>query len=167
LDVLVNNAAMAKLQPLSAITPADFDELFHVNVRGPLLLIQELLPALEKKGGCVVTVSSAIVKKAVPHTTLYAASKGAVEAFTRILAKELAVSGIRINAVAPGAIATPLFNKIGLSPEELLSLKKMQEQNIPLGRYGEPDEVAKVILALVESSYVTGAVWRVDGGVTA
>lgn len=167
LDVLINNAATAKFQPLSAISPTDFDEIFHINVRGPLLLMQELLPALEKRQGCVVTVSSAIVKKAAPNTTLYSACKGAIDAFTRTLAKELATQGIRVNAVAPGAINTPIFNKIGLPPEALQNLRKIQEQNIPLGRYGEPQEVAEVIMAMVESTYVTGAVWRVDGGVTA
>lgn len=167
LDVLINNAAIAKFLPVSAITPKDFDETFHINVLGPLLLLQALLPALEAKRGCVTTVSSVIVNKGAPHACLYAASKGAVDAYTKSLAKELAPRGIRINAVAPGAISTPIFNKIGLSPQQLEDMKKIQEKNIPMGRYGEPDEVAKVILSMVESTYVTGTVWRVDGGVTA
>lgn len=167
LDVLINNAAAAKFQSVSAITPADFDEIFHINVRGPLILLQGLLPALEKRRGSVTTVSSVIVIKGIPNASLYAASKGAVEAYTRTLAKELAPRGIRVNAVAPGAIDTPIVDKIGLSKEQLQAMRKMQEANIPMGRYGEPVEVAKVILAMAESSYVTGAIWRVDGGVTA
>jgi NAD(P)-dependent dehydrogenase (short-subunit alcohol dehydrogenase family) len=167
LDVLVNNAAIAKFQPVGAITSEDFDEILHTNVRGPLLLLQGLLPALEKRRGCVTTVSSVIVNKGVPNACLYAASKGAVDAYTRTLAKELAPKGIRVNAVAPGAIDTPILNKTGLSPEQLQALKKIQENNIPLSRYGQPEEVAQVIVAMIESSYVTGAIWRVDGGVTA
>lgn len=167
LDVLVNNAAVARFQPLGTITPVDFDEIFHVNVRGPLLLMQALVPALEKRGGSVTSVSSAIVDKGIPNASLYAASKGALDACTRTLAKELAPRGIRVNVVAPGAIDTPIIEKIGLSHEQIQTMRKRQEANIPLGRYGEPEEVAKVILAMVESSYVTGAIWRVDGGVTA
>lgn len=167
LDLLVNNAAIARFLALEACTPVDFDEIFHVNVRGPLLLIQALLSALEKREGSVVCVSSVIAGKAVPHTALYAASKGALDAMTRCLSKELAGRRIRVNAVAPGAVDTPIFDKLGFSPEERGALRKMQENNIPLGRYGHPEEVAKVIVAMAEASYVTGAIWRVDGGVTA
>ncbi|MGV1100734.1 SDR family NAD(P)-dependent oxidoreductase [Thiovibrio sp. JS02] len=166
LDVLVNNGAIAKFQALDAFSAADFDEMFHVNVRGPLLLMQALLPALEKRGGGVVNVSSVIVEKAAPNTFLYAASKGAVDAFTRSLAKELAPRKIRVNGVAPGAIDTPIFSKTGLGAEALQAMRKKQENHIPLGRYGQPEEVARVIVAMAEATYVTGAIWRVDGGVT-
>lgn len=166
LDLLVNNAAIARSLPLGECTSADFDEIFHVNVRGPLLYVQALLPALVKRQGSVVCVSSVIVDKAAPNTSLYAASKGALDALVRSLAKELSDKKVRVNAVAPGAVDTPIFGKMGFSPEERDALRKRQESNIPMGRYGHPEEVAKVIVAMAEATYVTGAIWRVDGGVT-
>lgn len=116
------------------------------------MLILNLLPALEKRRGSITPVSSVIAHKAVPHASLYAASKGAVDVFTCTLAKELAPRGIRVNAVAPGAISTPIFTKIGLPQDELQVMETAQEKNIPMARDGEPDEVAQVILAREESS---------------
>lgn len=88
-----------------------------------------------------------------------------MDALTRSLALELALRNIRVNAVSPGAIDTPIINKTGISAAQALALRQRQEINIPMHRYGRPEEVAQVILAQAESSYVTGSVWRVDGGV--
>ena len=108
-----------------------------------------------------------VVTEGGPNFSIHAATKGSVEAFTRSLALELAPRHIRINAVSPGAVDTPIFNKVGLRPEDIPALRARQEASIPLGRYGTPDEVAQVIVAQLESTYVTGAVWSVDGGVDA
>lgn len=165
LDVLVNNAAIASFKPLAAHTKEDYRLFFDTNIRGPLELIRLLLPALEKRQGSVCNVSSIIVTKGVANGSLYAASKGAMDAFTRSLARELAPKGIRINGVAPGAIETPMFGKLGLSEEQLQGLRQKQEASIPLHRYGRPEEVADVIVNQLEAPYVTGAIWTVDGGV--
>jgi len=167
LDVLVNNAAIARFKPIIEHSLEDYDEFFKVNIRGPLLLTQKLLPALQKKKGCVTNISSIISNNGLPNASLYAASKGAMDGFTRSIALELAPHGVRVNCVAPGAIDTPLVNKLGLSPEQISSIKAHQETIIPLGRYGAAEEVAHVVLAQIESSYVTGSLWAVDGGVDA
>jgi NAD(P)-dependent dehydrogenase (short-subunit alcohol dehydrogenase family) len=167
LDLLVNNAGTAQFVPLEAHTAAMIDHCFHTNVRGPMYLIQRLLGSLAQRKGNIVNVSSIIVENGKPHASLYAASKGAIDAMVRSLALELAPRGIRINAVSPGAIETPMMDKLGI-PEELKPVLVEQQINaIPLKRFGQPGEVAEVILALAQSGYVTGAVWKVDGGVNA
>ena len=167
LDVLVNNAATAKLMPITSLTEDDFTVFFNTNVLGPMVLSKELIPVLESSHGCIINVSSIIVDNGVPNFTLYASTKGAIEAFSRNLALELAPKKIRVNAVSPGAIDTPIFTKIGLAPEVVAATRAQQELTIPLRRYGRPEEVAEVIVAQAESTYVTGAVWKVDGGVDA
>ena len=167
LDALVNNAAIAKFMPITEHTLTDYEEFLNVNIRGPLLLIQKLIPALERKGGCVCNISSAITNNGLPNASLYAATKGAVDGFSRSLALELAPKGIRVNCISPGAIDTPLINKLGLDQELISAIKAQQEAIIPLRRYGGAKEVAHVILAQIEASYVTGSVWSVDGGVDA
>ncbi len=165
LDVLINNAAIAKFKSINELTEEDFSECFNINVRGPMLLIKEMLPALEKQQGSIVNVSSIIVDNGVPNYSLYAATKGALDSLTRSLALELAPRKIRINIVSPGAIDTPIFTKVGLSKEKAALLRSKREILIPLSRYGNPEEVAAVIAAQAESTYVTGSVWKVDGGV--
>ncbi len=167
LDGLVNNAAMAKFMSIKDHTLGDFDDFFNVNVRGPLLLIQALIPALAKCKGSISNISSAVVNNGLPNASLYAASKGAVDGFSRSLALELAVDGIRVNCISPGAIDTPIITKLGLSPEQIGEIKAHHEANIPLRRYGSADEVAHVVLSQLEALYVTGSVWSVDGGVDA
>ena len=167
LDVLVNNAAIAKMIPIGGHQPEDYTAFFDTNLRGPLELIRELLPALEKRQGSISNISSVVVTNGLPNASLYAATKGGMDAFTRSLARELAPRGIRINAVSPGAIDTPIRNKVGLSKEELEESRAKHEANIPLGRYGRPEEVAHVIVAQLEATYVTGSIWIFDGGVDA
>jgi NAD(P)-dependent dehydrogenase (short-subunit alcohol dehydrogenase family) len=167
LHALVNNAAIARFMPLSQATGEDFDEFININLRGPLELIKALLPALTSAGGSITNVSSAVVNNGLPNAALYAATKGALEAATKSLALELAPKGIRINAVAPGAIDTGISGKYGLDPEVLRERKAKMAATIPLQRYGSAEEVAEVILAQLESTYTTGAIWRVDGGVNA
>lgn len=164
LDVLINNAAIATFIPLSKISPSDYTIFFNTNIRGPLELIRELLPALEKNQGSVTNITSIAVNNALVNASLYAATKGALEATTRSLALELAPKKIRVNAVSPGAIDTPLAEKSGYCKEDLDAHRAMLEQIIPLRRYGKAEEVAQVIWAQLEASYVTGSIWVVDGG---
>lgn len=167
LDALVNNAGMAKGLPIDALAWEDLQEIFSVNVWGPLFLIKELLPALEKKQGSISMVSSVVAEVLQkPGLCLYSATKGAVNGFTRNLVMELTPRNIRINAVAPGPIDTPMFTKVTPDAEVVAAFKQSLESTIPMSRLGKPEEVAQVIVAQLEATYVTGAVWTVDGGVS-
>lgn len=167
LDVLVNNAGIAGAAPVDQYTEENFTDHFHTNVRGPMFLIKQLIPAMEMRGAAITTVSSIIATHGFPGAAVYAATKGAVDAFTRSLALELAPRKIRVNAVAPGAIDTPIFKKMGLSEEQQQGIREHHAATVPLKRMGTPDEVAEVIVSQLDSTYVTGAVWSVDGGVDA
>jgi len=167
LNALVNNAAIARFMPITFCSNSDFDEFINVNVRAPIELIKGLLEPLKKTRGSITNVSSAIVNNGLPNAALYAASKGALEAATKSLALELAEFGIRVNAVSPGAINTPIISKLGIDEDMQAAIKAQQETTIPMRRFGEASEVADVIVAQLESSYTTGAVWAVDGGVNA
>ncbi len=167
LDFLVVSAGIPKTFPIADLTVDDFSEIFNTNVQGPLLLIKELVTALEKRQGSISTVSSAITEIGRPNLYLYAATKGAVHAFVRNLSIELAPKKICVNAVAPGVTDTPIFTKAGMSSEEIAEFKKVLEADIPMGRLGNPEEIAHVIVAQLESTYTTGSVWIVDGGMSA
>ncbi len=167
LDVLVNNAGVAKAFPIGEVARKNFYEIFDINVLGPLLLIRELIPALEKSHARIVNVSSIASIKGVPFASVYAASKAAMEAVTRCLAIELAEKKINVCAVSPGAIDTPLFGKMGRNPEEMKENRKKKESVIPEGRFGDASEIAHVVVAQIESSYARGSIWIVDGGVAA
>ena len=162
-DVLVNNAGLGLFAPLGTITAEDFDASFAVNVRGPLFVTQAFLPHLAE-GARIVNVSSSLSRHVSPATSVYAASKKALEALTRSLALELGPRGIRVNAIAPGPTATD-FNGGAMRDSEAMRVA-LSEQTA-LGRVGEPDEIADAISALVshELRWATGERIEVSGGV--
>jgi NAD(P)-dependent dehydrogenase (short-subunit alcohol dehydrogenase family) len=167
LDVLVNNAAIARFLPLEMETDESFDEFMNINLKGPLNLIKGLLTPISKAQGSITNISSAVVNNGLPNASFYAATKGGIDAITKSLALELSPKNIRINAISLGAIDTPIINKLGLDEETIANIRAQQESIIPLKRYGKAEEAAEVIVNQLESTYTTGAIWEVDGGVNA
>jgi NAD(P)-dependent dehydrogenase (short-subunit alcohol dehydrogenase family) len=165
LDVLVNNAGIVRGGPLGSLSSPDVDELLATNLVGPVMLTQAVLPLLGA-GGVVVNVTTVIGQRGWAGNSVYAATKAALDSLTRSWAVELAPRGVRVVAVAPGAIATPIGANQGWSPERIAEVREWQLAHTPLRRVGEPEEVAWAILRLAspEAGFVTGVVLPVDGG---
>ncbi|MFE6457191.1 SDR family NAD(P)-dependent oxidoreductase [Streptomyces cinereoruber] len=166
LDVLVNNAGIATGGPLGTLDRSVIAPLLETNLVAPVLLTQAAVPALRESRGVVVNVSTTIGQRGWPANSLYPATKSALETLTRCWAVELAPAGVRVVAVAPGPVDTPIGLHAGLSPERLEEVRAWQLAHVPLGRLGRPEEVAWAItsLAAPEASFTTGAVLPVDGG---
>jgi NAD(P)-dependent dehydrogenase (short-subunit alcohol dehydrogenase family) len=163
-DVLVNNAAVSRPNRIMEISPADYDEVMDVNLRGTLYMSQALIPHFrERRSGIIVCLASVAAQRGGglfggPH---YAASKGGVLALAKAMARELASDGVRVNAIAPSMIDTDIYQ--GLLSDER---REQVRQSIPMGRLGEARDVAGVCLFLASdlAAYVTGAVIDVNGG---
>ncbi len=172
-DALVNNAALQLIRPFKDITPRQWDASMASNVRSVYCAVRETLPLFDRRNAAIVNVSSVHARASREGMSLYAASKGAVDALTRALAIEFAPSGIRVNAVLPGAVDTPMLRKnLRLRHKKMsnAALKRLCEKGQPLTRIACPDEIARVIYFLADSaqaSFLTGETLIADGGVSA
>jgi len=164
LDILVNNAGIEKHAPFWEVTEADYDAVLNVNIKGVFFATQAFVKHLQetKRTGKIINISSVHEDLPFPNFTAYCISKGGMKMFTRNLAIELGPLGITINNVAPGAIETPINTKLLNNPEKLGALLN----NIPLGRLGQPQDVAALVafLASPDADYITGSTFFVDGG---
>jgi NAD(P)-dependent dehydrogenase (short-subunit alcohol dehydrogenase family) len=165
LDVLFANAGVGALAPLGSISEEHFDKAFHINVKGLLFTVQKALP-LFTDGGSIILNASIAASKGTEGSSVYSATKASVRSFARCWTTDLRHRKIRVNVISPGPIETPIFNKAGLTREQIDEFKASQVATVPMGRMGTPDEVAKaaVFLASDDSSYVTGIELFIDGG---
>lgn len=164
LDVLFVNAGIADLRPVDQWDEAAFDRTFNINVKGPFFLIQALLPIFGNPASIVVN-ASVNAHVGMANTSVYGASKAAVLSLTKTLSGELIKRGIRVNAVSPGPIATPLYDKLGMSADEK---KNFAASMVPMGRFGNPSEIANAVLFLAsdESAFTVGGELLIDGGLS-
>jgi 3-oxoacyl-[acyl-carrier protein] reductase len=163
LDILVNNAGVYKFEPLVEVTENEFYRQFNTNVLGLILATQEALKHFGAAGGSVINIGSVASDLTPPTAVIYGATKGAVDAITRVLAKELGPKNIRVNSINPGGIETEGFYAGGFSGTDF---EKQMVAQTPLGRMGQPRDIAPaaVFLASSDSAWITGETLRVAGG---
>jgi 3-oxoacyl-[acyl-carrier protein] reductase len=164
LDILVNNAAFQQYLPIEQATAEAFHQHFNVNVLGPIFTIQAALKQFGDKGGNIINISSGASKYPLPGASLYSATKAALDAITISLSKELGAKNVRINSILPGATETEGATSAGVTPGS--EYEKMFVANTPLGRRGQPEDIAKVavFLASDDAAWITGEQISVSGG---
>jgi NAD(P)-dependent dehydrogenase (short-subunit alcohol dehydrogenase family) len=164
IDILFANAGLGEFAALGTITEAHFDKIFNANVKGLLFSVQKALPIFND-GGTIILNASIAGSKGVPAFSVYSATKAAVRSFARTWSTDLKDRKIRVNAVSPGPIDTPIFNTLG-TEKEIAQMKEGLTSSVPMGRIGTSDEIAKAVsfLASGDSSFVTGTELFVDGG---
>jgi NAD(P)-dependent dehydrogenase (short-subunit alcohol dehydrogenase family) len=165
IDVLFANAGIAKFARISDVSEDAYDETFDINVKGVFFTVQKAIPFLNDDASVILNTSF-VNQAGVPTTSVYAASKAAVRSLARSVSSELADRRIRVNVVSPGPISTPLYGKLGLPKAAVDAFAANIVSQVPLRRFGKPEEVAQTALFLASSasSYVTGVELNVDGG---
>lgn len=163
LDILVNNAGVYQFAPLEEVTQNEFHREFNTNVLGLILATQEATKYFGAEGGSVINVSSVASSVTPPASVIYTATKGAVDAVTRVLAKELGPRKIRVNSINPGAVETEGYRAIGMPGSDF---EQQAAAQTPLGRIGQPGDIAPVavFLASLDGAWITGETLRVAGG---
>jgi NAD(P)-dependent dehydrogenase (short-subunit alcohol dehydrogenase family) len=163
-DLLFVNAGFSIRAPLEIITEAVYDEMFNLNAKGPLFAVQKLAPLINRGGSIVFTTSIANVK-GMPGNIAYGAAKAALRSFARTLAAELLSREIRVNAVTPGPIDTPILGKMFSDKDAVAQLREKMTGMVPMKRWGTSEEIAKAVLFLAfDATFTTGAELPVDGG---
>ena len=167
LDILFVNAGIAEFGPVESWSEAAFDKSFAINVKGPYFLIQALLPIFSKKASIVLN-TSINAHIGMPNSSVYSLTKGALLTLAKTLSGELIGRGIRVNAVSPGPIATPLYSKLGASEADSKAMAAQIQSQIPVGRFGDAAEVAKTVIFLAsdEAAYIVGSELIIDGGMS-
>jgi NAD(P)-dependent dehydrogenase (short-subunit alcohol dehydrogenase family) len=167
LDILFVNAGVAKAAPLEHVSEALFDQIMDINFKGVFFTVQQALPLL-RAGASVIVTTSITNQLGSPNFSVYGASKAALRSLVQSLALELADRGLRVNAISPGPIATPIFNRFGLPAEMIDGIKGDIARKSPVRRFGTPEEVANVALFLASdaSAYLLGEEIVVDGGMS-
>jgi 3-oxoacyl-[acyl-carrier protein] reductase len=163
LDVLVNNAGVYHFEPLESVTEDEFHRQFNINVLGLILTTREAVKHFGTQGGSVINIGSVASTMTPPQSVVYTATKGAVDAITRVLAKELAAKGIRVNSINPGGVETEGTHRAGVVGSDF---QKQMVAQTPLGRFGQPEDIVPVavFLASRQSGWMTGELLAASGG---
>jgi 3-oxoacyl-[acyl-carrier protein] reductase len=163
IDILVNNAGLYEFSPIEEVTEKHFYKHFDLNVLGLLLASQAAVKHFGPKGGTIINISSVASTLGFPNAAVYSGTKGAVDAITRSLAKELGPRGIRVNAINPGMVETEGVRAAGIAESDM---RKQVEAQTPLGRIGQPQDIAgaALFLASADSSWITGQTLTIAGG---
>ena len=167
IDLLFANAGYGKFSSVELADEAHFDELFNTLVKGTFFAVQQIVP-LMKNGSAIVLNTSVVTEMVIQNFSIYSAAKSAVQSFITSFAAEFTEKGIRVNGISPGYIKTNGFNNTGLSPEQINEAIQSITPTIPLKRFGEPAEIANVVLFLAsqEASYIHGTELTVDAGIS-
>jgi len=165
-DVLFVNAGVFKPEPLGHISESSFDYTMDINFKGAVFTVEKFLPIL-KDGASIINLASINAYTGMPNTAIYAASKAAMNSYIRTASSELAPRKIRINSINPGPVETSIFSKTGLPEEALNGMATTVLNKIPLGRFGQPEDIANLVIFLAsdDSSFMTGSEINIDGGI--
>lgn len=167
LDVLFVNAGIGKFAPFESISEAFFDEVMAVNFKGAFFTVQKALPLLNKDASVILT-TSITNQIGMQNSSVYAASKAALRSLARTLSGELVGKGIRVNAISPGPVATPIYDRMGMPKEAMDQMANGIQDQTPMKRFGNPEEIAQaaLFLAASDSSFMLGAEVVADGGMS-
>lgn len=165
-DILFVNAGIFQPASVGEISEEMFDHQMGINFKGAVFTLEKFIPILND-GASVINLSSVNAYTGMPNTAIYAASKAALNSYTRTAATELAPRKIRVNAVNPGPVETPIFGKTGMPEDQLNEFAQAMQNRIPLKRFGKPDDIANLVsfLASDDASFITGSEYNIDGGI--